>query len=612
MTKDTFIMRTKIIEGGEGVPAEILDIIYDNIVTSEFTYAEHKDTTKVEKSWFSKLKGNDSNTSLSNGLLSDLTPRLEQLMPRENNYSYKQSDTPVPIKDVHLSLLKAKSLCLSGVRSAHNHPEDGNNTFVIRVTKAGIMDRKYDCVHGNKKSNIRGWRPFGVILSGSQIIFFSDLTSYQQWYDSQDDQPRPRDDNYPPVSSLTNLSINAPPSEASNDSDQPMDTHNNRSNEHINQTPIPNAQLRPVQIISLSYAICIYDKSYTKYPHVFRLITGDGQQFLLRAADDEDMNDWMLKINYAASLKTTGVRVKSSLRPNYALHSAVTREQMHNDDRLKRDIKVKEKVTELTIRIDEQIKSLRREHQLRKNLMVIVPHQKSTKDRLISFAEAVGKRIKNKRIELQRLRCYRDYLQSELEWYSSQKQSYQQLRKMSLPLPYNGVTQPTPLSQVPLSPCKSSNSYTDIKCITPLSERDLPEDEESDENKHSSDKMNEEDSVDEKDEVAMDTPNSTSDIMPQLPPFSFNHSFMDGMNLTGENRGRVSLSELDRTVRRRSQSNPILPHHRLLLGDKKNSLLDIPKSHMNRERSSSEESSVRYDDDNMSVIIVNETDELLD
>ena len=38
MDKDTFIRRTKIIEGGEGVPAEILDVnIYFEMMTSILT-----------------------------------------------------------------------------------------------------------------------------------------------------------------------------------------------------------------------------------------------------------------------------------------------------------------------------------------------------------------------------------------------------------------------------------------------------------------------------------------------------------------------------------------------------------------------------------------------
>lgn len=74
MNKDTFIMRTKIIEGGEGVPHEILDVMYDNIVMSEFTYADgHKESNgraaaataapaERSNSWFSKLKSGSSSS----------------------------------------------------------------------------------------------------------------------------------------------------------------------------------------------------------------------------------------------------------------------------------------------------------------------------------------------------------------------------------------------------------------------------------------------------------------------------------------------------------------------------------------------------------------------
>jgi len=73
-------MRTKIIEGGEGVPHEILDVMYDNIVMSEFTYADgHQESngraaasaaaaaapTERSNSWFSKLKSGTSSSSSS-------------------------------------------------------------------------------------------------------------------------------------------------------------------------------------------------------------------------------------------------------------------------------------------------------------------------------------------------------------------------------------------------------------------------------------------------------------------------------------------------------------------------------------------------------------------
>ncbi|KAI8090461.1 hypothetical protein BDF21DRAFT_436859 [Thamnidium elegans] len=649
MNKDTFIMRTKIIEGGEGVAQEILDIMYDNIVMSEFTYADgHKESigrAERSNSWFSKLKSNDSNINThSSALLADLSQKLEQLMPAENSFNYKRTIKPIPIMEVHFSLLKAKSLCLAGVRSRYGN--DSNNTFTIRVTKAGILDRKYDLIQGGKKATARGWRPFGVILSGSQIIFFADLSSYQNWLDNEEnpksssstttsnsDLASKRNNSFPAFSTLaessSNLSVNA-------------NTVNSMSSLYsanpTSITPIPTSTtsslsshtyLRPVQIVSLSYAICICDEEYTKYPHVFRLITGDGQQFLLRADNEKEMDDWMLKINYAATLKTTGVRMRPTKRATS--DTIDSKEQRYHTDRLKREEKGKDKVQELSDRIDEQVKLLDRELQLRRNLMVLSPYQKSTKDRILSFAETLGKRIKIKRIELQRLICYRDFLESELAWCSSQHQS----RKLSLPLPTHlyslSQTASTPIKKLsnlvfttssessPASPTSNTTSpstssstrhiLSSVSAIgkdaDDLDECDEDDDDEDDEDEDVKSLSSQASSSNNQDD---DDSNGST---PQLPVFSFPKSFTESLTFTDSSNVKTASDkavEMDRIMRRRSQSNPVLPNNRPIV-DKK-LLLEPPKS-TGRQRSGSEASSVKEDDDDMSMIIVNDSEELL-
>lgn len=84
-------MRTKIIEGGEGVPHEILDVMYDNIVMSEFTYADgHKESSaraatapaaERSNSWFSKLKsGSSSSSSDANANTQSVSCRVLQVV----------------------------------------------------------------------------------------------------------------------------------------------------------------------------------------------------------------------------------------------------------------------------------------------------------------------------------------------------------------------------------------------------------------------------------------------------------------------------------------------------------------------------------------------------
>jgi hypothetical protein len=278
-------------------------------------------------------------------------------------------------------------------------------------------------------------------------------------------------------------------------------------------------------------------------------------------------------------------------------------------DRIKREEKAKDKVKELSDRIDEQVKLLDRELQLRRNLMVLVPSQKSTKDRIITFAETLGKRIKTKRIELQRLECYRDYLESELSWCLSQHQQQQiQSRKLSLPLPThlysftsnnnnNNTTTTTPTSVEndtikklsnlvfttdPSEESPISNNTTSSSTTSSLHGRNILEDS----------------SMTSKDEES-----------PQLPVFAFpSQPFNDNTIIKS---ATDKVVEMDRIMRRRSQSNPVLPNNNSnrLIVDKK-LLLEKPKSG-NRTRSGSEASSVKEDDDDMSVIIINDSEELL-
>lgn len=576
-------------------------------------------------------------------------------MPAENTFSYKRTLKPIPIMEVHFSILRAKSLCLAGVRSRYGG-ENNTNTFTIRVTKAGILDRKYDLTQGGKKATARGWRPFGCILSGSQIIFFADISSFQNWLDHREEEqdqgqepmvPR-RNNSFPAFSSITAAAESSSSNLSTVTSTSSMYNNNSQQQQQQQQQAqnIPaNAFLRPVQIVSLSYAICICDEEYTKYPHVFRLITGDGQQFLLRAENDKDMEDWMLKINYAATLKTTGARMRPTKKSNESTRSVDTNK--HNADRLKREEKAREKVIELTNRIDEQVKLLDRELQLRRNLMVVVPCQKATKDRIVTFADTVGKKLKTKRIELQRLQCYRDYLECELSWCASQQQ--QQQRKMSLPLPShlyafttlpptnNSVTLPIGSSKkesikklsnlVFTAPSDEPSPVTTSSSTTSSSHHMLESSssaisDQIDVHRHSGTISNsaststsgvdDNDQPDQDREGDDDDDRKSNDSTPQLPSLSFPKSFIEGLSFMDSKNIKAASDkavEMDRIMRRRSQSNPVMPNTRPII-DKKLLLVETP-SRGGRQRSGSEASSVQGDDDDMSVVIVNDSEELL-
>lgn len=258
----------------------------------------------------------------------------------------------------------ASPLDLGGVRSKHRENSINHNVYTVRVAKAGILERKYDMLPGGKKATARGWRPFGVVLTGSQIVFFSDIMTFESWLSHKNaEQQTSRRSNAngnssrpssrrtmssssstadtisPSNTASTQLSINTTTTFLHRDAstwtvNSPQHTVTSFASICSTQSLAPNIAgaaafmsmpssptypsspvLRPVQIISLTNTVSIYDESYTKYPHVFRLLTGDGQQFLFRAKDDEDLDDWMAKINYAATSKTTGLRLRPSRNP---------------------------------------------------------------------------------------------------------------------------------------------------------------------------------------------------------------------------------------------------------------------------------------------------------
>lgn len=257
---------------------------------------------------------------------------------------------------IYSSMLKAASVTLSGVKRKNSNNNTNSNT-TIRAIKAGLVDIKYDLIQDENIT--QGWKPYGVILGNSQIILFADSPAFRSYLLSTN------------ASSLQTISSPTAPS------------------------------LRPVQIISLSQAVCIHDESS---PHNIHLMTGDGQQILFKSSA-EDMNDWMLKINYVATLKTTGIRTVL----------------VNPKSSLSKQKRIGDWIQEMTHRINEQVRQLDYDLQLRRNLLVLMPLQKTTKDRMLVFANTIGKRIRSMHIELQRLRCYRDFL-LECEWMCCRQQ----------------------------------------------------------------------------------------------------------------------------------------------------------------------------------------------
>ncbi|XP_070576983.1 spectrin beta chain, non-erythrocytic 5-like isoform X4 [Ptychodera flava] len=107
--------------------------------------------------------------------------------------------------------------------------------------KEGILERKQDLGAAGKRSTHRSWKTFYTVLVGQMLCFFKDKKEFS----------------------------------------------------------MSNAAVSP---LNLHQANCTLATDYTKKKHVFRLKLKDGSEFLFGCKSDEDLSDWMSKINFHATL----------------------------------------------------------------------------------------------------------------------------------------------------------------------------------------------------------------------------------------------------------------------------------------------------------------------
>ncbi|KAG0220472.1 hypothetical protein BGX31_010993 [Mortierella sp. GBA43] len=283
----------------------------------------------------------------------------------------------------------------SGQWNGKDGEEEADNFTQLKIVKCGILIRKIDIEQG-RKSAVRGWRELGVILSGSQLLFFTDIGWFQQQRAAQvgfNPQAPPETDGY----FSTDLSSGLPST--------------------------------PQALISTLDSVAVVDSSYQKYHHVFRLACPNGKQYLLRADSEHEMNDWMSKINYASAFKSAGVRLR-----NYRVAWApdvfwekdeldryqLRRHPPSSDAPLSpepldgRAQLIQAKLKEIDRQIGSCSASLAAELRLARGLEVLIPLQQSTRHKIVQSATVVGKRLRTLMLERTKLDCFRTILERDL------------------------------------------------------------------------------------------------------------------------------------------------------------------------------------------------------
>ncbi|KAJ7900023.1 hypothetical protein B0H14DRAFT_2671934 [Mycena olivaceomarginata] len=292
MTKADYIKNTRL----PGVPPEVLDCFFDNIVVTPFIFRVGNPLSASTSGSGTTLLGKtpkvDPYYLIAINGLAPLRVDVDAYVPRENPYSFQGTAGPWDEQDLQMAFAKANVIEVGAATTFRVTtllslgpgvgaplgpmgafpdtgalPEVGNGEVLnLRVTKVGILNRKDDFLEGGRKSSNRKWRPWSVILTGSQLLLFRDPA----W--------------------AAGLLAQAESPDA--------------------QSTFPQAIFKPDELLSVKDAIAVFDRSYAKYENTFRFVMQDGRQFLLQSSNEQELNEWISRINYASTFKTAGVRMR--------------------------------------------------------------------------------------------------------------------------------------------------------------------------------------------------------------------------------------------------------------------------------------------------------------
>ncbi|KAI9297478.1 hypothetical protein K502DRAFT_323279 [Neoconidiobolus thromboides FSU 785] len=395
MSKEEYIKQTRQLDNGSTVPREVLEILYDNVTNVEF-FIDDDDTRSVrslnisgksgKRSWLKKIHdSNKLNWSKGSQVIVNqvhaavkVASILGSIVPERSPYTYRSSQNvfsdaliknPFKIKvrgiQPHFQH-KVKARPVSGF--SIQYLDESADISELQCLKEGLLLRKSDLNEAGHKTHLRSWREFWVVLAGSQLVLFKEVS-----------------------------------------------TMRTRS-EHLDSTsPAP----QPYSITSVANSIVVLDREYTKHPHVFRFVTSDGRQYLFRCESKGDMTEWMTKINFTAAFKSANVlpRGVSSKAFNMWKKSLPQLDSFdfedNNDEELRSKV-IKENVSLLDKQIQNIQERIDGDLLLLKQMGIMVAFTKSTKERAKGAGHNIQFRLKSYYLELQKAQCYKEILERDL------------------------------------------------------------------------------------------------------------------------------------------------------------------------------------------------------
>ncbi|KAK2612916.1 hypothetical protein QQS21_001027 [Conoideocrella luteorostrata] len=426
MQKSDYLKNTR----GEGIFDDILECFYDNISYTPFIHVEDDLDLVSERTYSHKSKrkqllpGNavdhakkaakepiDPYTLILDGSLDALRPNLKEAMHLDDQYNYLGTATSFNLKDLQNTFFKTGVLQIVSARSRPDafmsertavNPNNAHPGIVdIKVTKVGLLWRK----DVKKRKTRSPWQEWGAILTGAQLYFFRNTSWVKNLIHQHENHLKSGHDGIPVIFK--------PPLE----------------------------EFKPDALMSTHAAVALIDTAYKKHKNAFVYVRQGGLDEVLLADNEEERNDWLAKLNYAAAFRTSGVRMRGVVGSNYdgqgrrgmrRLDSSdasqliqtptglVSIARGHIDHKMAEDIQaarrdgMQRKIFEAYKKVDECQRQLEEQLRNARHLQILAPIQPRTRDQLLLAAARLSAQLKWTRMDIWREKCHRDILIQDL------------------------------------------------------------------------------------------------------------------------------------------------------------------------------------------------------
>lgn len=427
MQKTDYLKNTR----GEGIYDDVLECFYDNITYTPFIHVEDDLDINGERIVSHKMKKKssifpngtpeqlkrskdpiDPYTLILDGKLDVLRPPLKDQIPLEEHYSYLGTAKSLNLKELQKTFFKTGVLQIVSARSRPDafmsektvsNPQEAHPGIVdIKITKVGTLWRKDQ----KKKKTRSPWQEWGAILTGAQLYFFRNTAWVKNLMHQYESHIKQGHDGIPVIFK--------PPME----------------------------QFKPDALMSTDGAVALYDSTYRKHKNAFVYIRHGGFEEVLLAQSEEDRNDWLAKLNYAAAFRTSGVRMRGVVGGNYDGQSrrairrldssevtqviqtptgevSITRGRI--DPKMAHDILtarrevMQQRIDEANEKLQAAQKHLETQRRNARHLLILAPIQDKTRDQVRGGAAKIIAQLKWSRTEIWRLKCHRDILMLDLD-----------------------------------------------------------------------------------------------------------------------------------------------------------------------------------------------------